>query len=216
MAQLAKLTPTIAGGASDQAVAHGLVRVPTQIYIVEEDEGAGAKKALLAQCFTAIGAAIATVKSQVQIVAAAAFTVAGVHIAKGVTDNFWTLTGFDCTQNLYNKCLLCIDNLGAMQIGIGTEAATADGVVLPDTPADSCVVAILQVHPTSAGFVGGTTLLDAGGVNATYTDVGGHPNLFGEITLGKAADATNIYVDNTMQCARDVEIVVQAPHSIRA
>jgi len=145
--------------------------------------------------------------------------VAGVHYAKAATDDFWDLTGFNVTNALYNICLLCIDDAAAMQIGIGTEAATLAGVVLPDTPADSCVVAQVEVNPTGAGnFVGGTTDLDDGGVtpNAVFSDLGGHPDLFGEITLGKAADATSIYIDNSMASARDIEIIASCLHSIIA
>jgi len=219
MAQIAKLTANILAGAADQAVAHGLARTPTHVYIVEKNELTGPKKALLAQCFTKVGSVIGTTKTDVQSAAAAAFLVAGVHYAKIATDDFWDLTGFDVTNGQYNICLLCIDTAGAMQIGIGTEGATLDAVVLPDTPANSCVVAQVVVHPTGTGdFTGGTTDLDDGTVvpNAAYSDLGGHPDLYGEITLGTAADGTNVYVDNSMASARAVEIIVETPHSIIA
>jgi len=214
-----KLTTVVAALAADQAVPHGLVRIPDWIFIVEKNELTGPKKALLAQCFTDVAVAIGTTKTDVQNVAAAAFTVAGVHYAKAATDDFWDLTGFGVTNAMYNICLLCIDTAGAMQIGVGTEAATLAGVVLPDTPANSCVVAQVEVHPTGAGnFVGGTTDLDDAGVvpNAVYTDLSGHPDLFGEVTIGKAADATNVYVDNSMASARNVEIIAACLHSLVA
>lgn len=216
MAQLAVLTVTVAAGAADQVAAHGLVRTPTIIAIVEKDEGA-VKVDINTRCYILGGVAIATVKTQAQLVAAVEFSIANLLYHKAITDNFWTLTGFDVTNAMYNVCLLCIDTAGAMQIGAGTEAATLAGVVLPDTPANSCVVATLEVNPTGAGnFVGGTTDLDDAGVvpNAVYTDVNGHPDAFGEVTQGAAADATNIYLDNSMQRARDVYVFVFAPHSI--
>lgn len=217
--QFAKLTTTILAGAADQVVPHGLARTPDWIFIVEKNELEGSKKALFAQCFTNVAVAIATLLPQIQTTVAAVFTVDGVFYGLAATDNYWDLTGFDVTNGMYNVCLLCIDDAAAMQIGIGTEAAALADVVLPDTPADSCVVAMVEVHPTGAGnFVGGTTDLNDAGVvpNAVYTDLSGHPDLFGEVTLGAAADATNIYVNNSMFSARDVEIIASCLHSIIA
>ena len=216
MTQIARLEATIAALAADQAVAHGLARTPDLIMIVEKVESA-IKAALRTRCLTDVASAIGTTKTKVKTVAAADYTVDNVFYTKAATDDLWTLTGFDCTNAMYNKCLLCVDDQGAMQIGAGTEAATAAGVVLPATPADSCVVAVLQVHPTGTGdFVGGTTELDDATVipTATFEDVAFHPDVFPEITLGKAADATSIYVDNSMAVARDVSIVAAALHSI--
>ena len=209
---------TIAAGALNQAVPHGLDTTPVWYYLVEKDDLQGAKKALYARCFTNVGAAIGTiVLTDVLIAVAAAYTVDGVHYAAAPADPFWDLTGFDVTNGMYNLCLLCIDNLGAMQIGVGVEAAALADVVLPDTPADSCVVAMVEVNPTGAGnFVGGATDLDDVGVvpNAVYTNLSGHPDLFGELTLGIAADAVNVYVNNSMQSARDVVVVAAWFHSI--
>lgn len=215
--QIARLSATILAGAADQAVAHGLVRTPTLIYIVEKNEAEGSKKALLAQCFVHGAIGIATLAPQVRTVQASEYCVGGLMYDLAISDNFWDLTGFNVTNAMYNLCLLCVDNLGAMQIGAGVEAATLAGVVLPDTPADSCVIGLLEVNPTGAGnFVGGTSDLDDAGIvpNAVYTDLAGHPDLFGEITEGLAADATNVYIDNSMNSARDVEIIVEALHSI--
>ncbi len=217
MGQFAILTPTVASLASDQAVPHGLDRTPNWISIADQRAAGGAKKALYAQCFTKIGAIIGTTTTTVKVAAAAAYTVLGVHYAKAITDNFFVLTGFNVTNAMYNLCLLCIDTSGAMQIGIGTEAATLAAVVLPDTPANSCVVASLEINPTGTGnFVGGTTALGDATVvpNAVYKDLGGHPDLYGEVTLGAAADATNIYVDNSMASARIVNILAACLHSL--
>lgn len=216
MAQLAVLTVTVAAGAADQVVAHGLVRTPTIIAIVEKDE-AEVKLNINTRNYAVGGVAIATLAPQVQLVAAIVFSVNNLLYARALADNFWDLTGFDVTNGMYNVCLLGVSTAGAATIGAGVEAATLAGVVLPDTPAISCVVATLEVNPTGAGnFVGGTTDLDDAGVvpNAVYTDVGGHPDAFGEVTQGAAADATNIYLNNSMQRARDVYVFVFAPHSI--
>ena len=215
---VARLSATIAALAANQAVAHGLVRTPELIFIVEKDEAAGPKKAFLAMCQIHGAVAIATLKPQIQTVAASQYSVGGIMYDLAATDNFWDLTGFNVTNALHNSCLLCVDNLGAMQIGIGTEAAALADVVLPDTPADSCVIGRVDVNVTGAGnFVGGTTDLDDVGVvpNAVYFDLSGHPDLFGEITEGSAADGTSVYINNSMSCARDVEIVVQCESNMR-
>lgn len=215
--QIARLTATIAAGAANQAVPHGLARTPTLIFIVEKDELEGPKKALLAMCQIHGAIAIATLLPQIQTVAASQYSVAGIMYDLAATDNYWDLTGFNVTNAMFNVCLLAVDNLGAMQIGIGVEAALLANVVLPDTPADSCVIAMVEVNPTGAGnFVGGTSDLNDAGIvpNAVYTDLSGHPDLFGEITEGNAADATNVYINNSMMAARDVEIIAQAVHSI--
>ncbi len=191
--QIAKIPVTVLAGALNQVVPHGLVRTPTLIKIIELEDAEGEKKALRAQCFTNVGALMGTiVLTDARLVVAAAYTVNGILYAAAPADPFWDLTGFNVTNAMFNLCLLCIDNLGAMQIGIGTEAALLANVVLPDTPADSCVVAMLEINPTGAGnFVGGTTDLNDGGVvpNAVFTNRSGHPDLYGEITLGTAADA---------------------------
>jgi len=213
-----RLPATIAAGALNQAVVHGLDTTPVWYFLVEKDDLEGAKKALYARCFTNVGALMGTVVlTDARLVVAAAYTVLGVHYAAAPADPFWDLTGFNVTNAMYNLCLLCIDNLGAMQVGIGTQAALLVNVVLPDTPADSCVVAMVEVNPTGAGnFVGGTTDLDDVGVvpNAVFTNLSGHPDLFGELTLGIAADATNVYVNNSMQSARDVVVIAAWFHSI--
>jgi len=213
-----RIPATILAGAADQAVPHGLDTTPDWYYIVEKNEAEGPKKALYAQCFTNVGALMGTVAlTDARLVVAAAYTVLGIHYAAAPADPFWDLTGFNVTNAFFNLCLLCIDDLGAMQIGIGTQAALLANVVLPDTPADSCVVAMVEVNPTGVGnFVGGTTDLNDGAIipNAAFTNLAGHPDLFGEITLGTVADATNVYVDNSMNSARDVEIVAAWFHSI--
>lgn len=219
MAQVAVLTAAVLAGASDQLVPHGLARTPTIIAIVEKDEGA-VKVDINTRCYAPCGAVIGTTsKATVSTANAIEYSVANLLYALAISADFWTLTGFDVTNGMYNVCLLCVDDGGTMTIGAGTEAATLAGVVLPDTPADSCVIATLEVHPTGTGdFTGGTTELDDATVvpNAVYTDVGGHPDAFGEVTQGSAADATNIHLNNSMQRARNVYVFAFTPHSIIA
>lgn len=127
------------------------------------------------------GIAIGTTTTKIKTAATVNYLIAGVFYAKAATDDFWTLTGFNCTNGNFNKCLLCIDSAGAMQIAVGTEGASAGAVVLPAIPASYAVVGMVQVNPTGTGdFTGGTTDLDDGTVvpNATYTDLAFHPDTF--------------------------------------
>lgn len=127
------------------------------------------------------GIAIGTTLTKIKTAATITYIIAGVMYAKAATDDFWTLTGFNCTNAQFNKCLLCIDSAGAMQIAAGTEGASAGAVVLPAIPASYAVVGMVQVNPTGTGdFTGGTTDLNDGTVvpNATYTDLAFHPDTF--------------------------------------
>ena len=99
---LAKLSVTVAAGADNQVVAHGLALTPALVYIVEKDEGVGLKKALRNMCMTAVGAAITTTTTKVKTTAAALYSVTGKMAEKAATDNFWDLTGFNCTNRMYS------------------------------------------------------------------------------------------------------------------
>ena len=119
------------------------------------------------------GISIGTTATDARTNATVSYLVDGVFYSLASTDDFWDLTGFDCTNGNYNICLLCVDNLGAAQISAGTEAATEAGVTLGSIPADSAVVGTVLVNPTGTGdFTGGTTDLDDATVvpNAVYTD----------------------------------------------
>lgn len=127
------------------------------------------------------GIAIGTTKTKIKSAATINHLIAGVFYTKAATDDFWVLTDFDCTNAKFNKCLLCIDSAGAMQIVAGTEGASAGAVVLGAIPAAYSVVGMVLVNPTGTGdFTGGTTDLDDGTVvpNAVYTDLAFHPDTF--------------------------------------
>jgi hypothetical protein len=124
---------------------------------------------------------IGTTPAKVKSTATINHLVDGVFYTKGATDDFWVLTGFDCTNAQFNKCLLCIDSSAAMQIVAGTEGASAGAVVLGAIPASYSVVGMVLVNPTGTGdFTGGTTDLNDGTVvpNAVYTDLAFHPDTF--------------------------------------
>lgn len=134
--------------------------------------------------------AIATTKTKIKTVTnPISYLIGGVFYSKAATDNFWTLTGFNCANALFNKCLLCIDSSGNMQIAAGTAGASAGTVVLPAIPASYAVVGQVLVNPTGTGdFTGGTTDLDDGTVipNAVYTDLSFHVDTLSALAAGTA------------------------------
>lgn len=155
---------------------------------------------LINMTLTDAAVAIATNKAKIKTVTnPISYIVNGTFYSKAATDDFWVLTGFNCTNAQYNKCLLCIDSSGNMQIAAGTEAASAGAVVLPAIPASYAVVGMVQVHPTGTGnFTGGTTELDDATVvpNATYTDLAFHPDTFAALAAGTAANPAAITAAN--------------------
>jgi hypothetical protein len=147
---------------------------------------------LINMTLTDAASTIATAKAKIKTVTnPISYIIGGTFYSKAATDDFWVLTGFNCTNALYNKCLLCIDSSGNMQIAAGTEGASAGAVVLPAIPASYAVVGMVQVHPTGTGnFTGGTTELDDGTVvpNAVYTDLAFHPDTFAALAAGTAGN----------------------------
>lgn len=141
------------------------------------------KTAVKNACLSDVGIAIGSTATKIKTTATAVYLITGQFYSKGATDDFWTLTGFDCPNGQYNKCLLCIDSSGNMQIAAGTAGASAVAVVLPTIPASYAVVGMVQVNPTGTGdFTGGTTDLNDGTVvpNAVYTNYGFHPGTIGD------------------------------------
>jgi regulator of replication initiation timing len=147
---------------------------------------------LINMTLTDAAIAIGTTKTKIKTVTnPISYIIGGTFYSKAATDDFWVLTGFDCANAMFNKCLLCIDSSGNMQIAAGTEAASAGAVVLPAIPASYAVVGMVQVNPTGTGdFTGGTTELDDGTVvpNATYTDLAFHPDTFAALAAGTAGN----------------------------
>lgn len=167
--------------------------------------GANLKTALGNICLTDVGSAIGSTKQKAKTAAAATYLIGGAFKTKNATDNLWTLTGFDCENGNYNKCLLCLDADGAAQIAAGTEAAAAADVVLPALPAAYAVVAMVQVHPDGTGdFTGGTTALDDGTVspNATFTDLAFHPDTIGDVPAALSASISASAVSATLTAGK--------------
>ena len=140
-----------------------------------------ARTALANMCLTDPDIAIGTTPAKIKTTNSVEYLISGVWYTKGATDDLWTLTGFDCTNDNYNKCLLCLDASGDPQIVAGTEASAAASVTLGAIPSAYSVLGMVLVNPTGTGdFTGGTTALNDGTVvpNAVYTDLAFHPDTF--------------------------------------
>lgn len=71
-------------------------------------------------------------------------------------------------QNTFNVCVFYISVAGTITGAWGTPAPTLAGVVWPNTPVGQAIIGGFTVNPTTAAFIGGTTLLDAANTNVVY------------------------------------------------
>lgn len=69
------------------------------------------------------------------------------------------LTGLNISAGKYNVAVFYIDQYGQTSVLFGQEAATAAGVVFPQTPAGKAIIGFLMITYASA-FTGNTTALD--------------------------------------------------------
>jgi hypothetical protein len=93
----------------------------------------------------------ATTASKVKTTNATVLKEAGIAVALGATDNFWTLTGANIAAGFFRRYLL-LDTAGVASV-----QATA-------------IVGILTIQNATNPFIPGTTLLSAAGVTDTYID----------------------------------------------
>lgn len=71
-------------------------------------------------------------------------------------------------QNNFGGWVLYVNAAGAVLTQFMNQAATLAGVTWPATPAGYVAIGYVHVNPTTAAFIGGTTLLDAANTNAVY------------------------------------------------
>ena len=69
------------------------------------------------------------------------------------------LTGLTITANKFNVAVFYIDSAATVTVGFGTEGATANAVVFPNTPQGKAIIGFLLITHSST-FTGGTTALD--------------------------------------------------------
>ena len=68
-------------------------------------------------------------------------------------------------QNTFNVYAYYIDSAGVVTSQMGTAGATLADMKFPVRPAGKTLVGASQFNPTSAAFIGGTTLTDAANTN---------------------------------------------------
>ena len=145
-------------------------------------------------CINAAGTAISSSAISAKIVNAIAYVVAMTQYQKAVTDNFWNLTGFNCTNAKFNSCYLYISTSGAASIAAGTEATTLGGVVMPAIDTTKSLVATLTVNPTGTGnFTGGTTQLN----NSNGTNISAALAIATTATKVKTTAGVTYYIGTT-------------------
>lgn len=76
-------------------------------------------------------------------------------------------------QNTFNVYVFSVNAAGTVATSMGTAGATLAAVVFPTIASTSAVYGYLHVNPTAAGFVGGTTALDAANTNVVYVNLVG-------------------------------------------
>lgn len=119
--------------------------------------------------------AIATTKSKVKSTSTLDYMIKGIMYTKAATDNLWTLAGTALTSaGGTTRFLLCLDSSG--NASVIQASLTSD--TYADLPVDSagaptvCPIGEVKVVAASVAFTPGTTLLDAAGITATYTNFG--------------------------------------------
>jgi len=101
----------------------------------------------------------------------------GVMVTKAAATDMAALVG-TTNLNKFNVYCFYIDASGNLTSAMGTQGATLAGVVFPVQAAGTVMIGFVLVNPTAADFIGGTTALDAAGVNAVYVDTCG-PAVYG-------------------------------------
>ena len=129
--------------------------------------------------FTAVGAAIATVTTQIKTVNTATYLSAGVFKSKAAADPLWTVAMFQAAVGFANipigsraMFLLLVDGAGTGSVIQGPVALDDAGATVPaDTiPEDKTILASVKVVGTSAAFLPGTDNWNKAGVTFTFSD----------------------------------------------
>ena len=141
--------------------------------------------------YSGAGSATATVTSQAKIAVATTYTIGGRILSKGITDNFWTLSGVTVPINSFQKYALLIDDLGVASVQEATPNTvsavsvkwvnvTPAAKAFPQNPwapiifmlnQSKAILSILTIATNaSTPFIPGTTLLGAAGITATFID----------------------------------------------
>lgn len=84
----------------------------------------------------------------------------GKLVTKAVNTDMAALSG-TVTNAKFNVFAFFVNSAGTLSTGMGTEASTLAGVVVPTKPIGSALIGYAIINPTGTGnFVGGTTPID--------------------------------------------------------
>ena len=75
--------------------------------------------------------------------------------------------------NTFNVYCFYINSAGTLTTSMGTAATTLAGVIFPTPTVGVAMIGFITVNPTAAGFIGGTTALDAANTNVIYVNTQG-------------------------------------------
>lgn len=127
--------------------------------------GSGQSTLLVSGTIGMKSAAKATVESGATLTA----MVGGKIVSKAAGD-LPALTGKDVAAGKHNVYAFFIDAAAALSVELGGAADTQAAVIVPQSTPAKTLVGLVYVTGPTGGFTGGTTLLDATGVNALYVN----------------------------------------------
>ena len=99
-------------------------------------------------------------------------TANGVPFSIAATTNMAALAG-TISNGSFNVYVHYIDRNAVLTTAMGLQATTWPGVKFPETPVGKAIIGYVRVNPTAADFIGGTTNLDAAGVNTVFQNFTG-------------------------------------------
>lgn len=135
------------------------------------------------RCFTKAVCAIGTTVQKIKTTATTEYCIDGIMYSKAATDDLFVFTDLT-VQPISSTCYyaLCLDKDGNGTIINGDSVLTSvGGAVLPDIPADQCLIGAVKVVTDASGtFVPATDGLDDAAVTDTYYNfscapAAGHP-----------------------------------------
>lgn len=136
------------------------------------------------QIFSSAGIAQATTTTKVKTATAINYIAGGNAAYKGITDNFWDLTGLGTiSDGKVNVICLFIDAAGTASAALGRETTTgtagqlAPGLVFPPIPEGKAMVGFVIVSCSGGAFTCGTSNVATAG-NFTVTFVNNPLGLF--------------------------------------
>ena len=130
------------------------------------------RTALGTHCLDAAGLIEGTNANTMKTANAIDFCIDGILYTKAATDNIAMTAAVVQAVSTHCMYLVSIDKAGLVTTTKGVEAAVADDIFLPSTPALNCVVGAFKiVTDASTTFTSGTTDLGATGITDTFFDL---------------------------------------------